>query len=52
MNQKLYYKAYKFLKIRATRGGLEPFKAIENLTITEKQTIIKFLSYNHGVKFI
>lgn len=52
MNQKLYYRAYKFLKIRAKRGGIEPFKAIENLTIAEKQTVISFLSYNHGVKFI
>ena len=52
MNSKLYNRAYKFLKIRATRGGMEPFKALEGLTTEEKQKIYKFLSYNHQVKFM
>ena len=53
MNQKLYYRAYKFLKLRATRpGGIEPFKALEPLTQVEKNIVYKFLSYNHQVKFI
>ena len=50
MNSKLYYIAYKFLKIRATKGN--PFKAVETLTKESKETVFKFLSYNHGVKFV
>ena len=50
MTSKLYYIAYKFLKIRATKGN--PFKAVETLTKESKETVFKFLSYNHGVKFI
>lgn len=53
MNSKLYNRAYKFLKIRATEPGqATPFSALENLTQEEKQNIYKFLAYNHGVKFI
>lgn len=50
MNNKLYYIAYKFLRIRATIGN--PFKAVENLTVCDKDKVFQFLSYNHGVKFI
>jgi hypothetical protein len=50
MNSKLYYRAYKFLKIRSTNGN--PFQAIENLQKEEKQKVMHFLSYNHQVKFI
>jgi hypothetical protein len=50
MNSKLYYKAYKFLKIRASKGN--PFKVLEGVTKQEKEKILKFLSYNHQVKFI
>lgn len=50
MNNKLYYIAYKFLKIRATKGN--PFEVIENLTKENKDKVIKFLSYNHQIKFI
>jgi hypothetical protein len=52
MNNKLYYLAYKFLKLRTTCGGMEPFKAIEHLTTEEKNKVINFLRYNHQVKFI
>lgn len=50
MTNKLYYIAYKFLKIRATKGN--PFKAVESLTKENKDKVFKFLSCNHGVKFI
>jgi len=50
MNSKLYYIAYKFLKIRSTSG--DPFKAVENLNKQDKETVFKFLSFNHNVKFI
>lgn len=50
MNSKLYYIAYKFLKIRASKGN--PFKAVESLSKENKETVFKFLSYNHQVKFI
>lgn len=49
MNQKLYYIAYKFLKIRATKGN--PFSITENLNRIDKERVFKFLSYNHQVKF-
>lgn len=53
MNSKLYNRAYKFLKIRATQTGSNtPFKAIDDLTSEERSKVIKFLSYNHQVKFI
>lgn len=45
-----YYRAYKFLKLRAK--GENPFKAIEDLEYSEQQKIKSFLSYNHNVKFI
>lgn len=50
MNSKLYYIAYKFLKIRATNGN--PFSAVEDLPIGDKDKVLHFLTYNHGVKFI
>ena len=50
MNQKLYYIAYKFLKIRATTGN--PFKTTETLNKSDKEKVFKFLSYNHQIKFI
>jgi hypothetical protein len=50
MNSKLYYRAYKFLKIRSTSGN--PFKAIDDLNKEEKQKVISFLSFNHQVRFI
>jgi len=50
MNNKLYYIAYKFLKLRANSGN--PFKAVENLNKIDKETVFNFLSYNHQVKFI
>jgi hypothetical protein len=53
MNSKLYSRAYRFLKIRATEPGqCTPFRALEGLTTDEKSLIYKFLSYNHQVKFI
>jgi hypothetical protein len=50
MNNKLYYKAYKFLKIRASKGN--PFKALEGLVKEDKAKVLHFLSYNHQVKFV
>lgn len=50
MNNKLYYRAYKFLKLRAVNNN--PFKALENLTKVEKDKVIQFLSFNHQVRFI
>jgi len=50
MTSKLYYIAYKFLKIRATQEN--PFKAVESLTKENKDKVLQFLSYNHGVKFV
>ncbi len=50
MNSKLYNKAYKFLKIRASKGN--PFKAIEDLNYQDKEKVLKFLSFNHQVNFI
>jgi hypothetical protein len=50
MNQKLYYIAYKFLKIRATKGN--PFATTEKLNKEDKEKVFGFLSYNHQVKFI
>lgn len=50
MNSKLYYRAYKFLKIRATNGN--PFNAIEDLKKEESDKVKRFLSFNHQVKFI
>lgn len=50
MKTKLYQIAYKFLKIRATAGN--PFSVLENLNKEDKEKVLKFLSYNHQVKFI
>ena len=50
MNQKLYYVAYKFMKFRANKKN--PFIVFENINLTDKEKIIKFLSYNHQIKFI
>lgn len=50
MNNKLYKRAYKFLELRSK--GNNPFKAIDNLLKEESEKVIKFLSYNHGVKFV
>ena len=50
MNSKLYYIAYKFLKIRNTKGN--PFAVTENLNKTDKEKVFNFLSFNHNVKFI
>lgn len=52
MNSKLYNRAYKFLKIRAKEPGMAPFRAIDDLTREERSKVIKFLTYNHQVKFI
>ena len=50
MNSKLYKRAYKFLKLRASGG--EPFEAFEKLNFAERELLIKFLKYNHQIKFI
>lgn len=50
MNSKLYYIAYKFLRLRATNN--DPFKAVESLKVEDKDRVIQFLRYNHQVKFI
>ena len=38
MTSKLYYRVYKFLKIRATQGN--PFKAVESLTKENKDKVL------------
>ena len=50
MNNKLYYLAYKFLKLRNT--NINPFNAIENLNYLDRNKVINFLRYNHCVKFL
>jgi hypothetical protein len=52
MSSKLYKRAYKFLKLRSTTGGVAPFKAIEDLNTEDRNKVINFLKYNHQVKFI
>ena len=52
MNSKLYKRAYKFLKLRANKVGFDALKAFSNLTEQETNKVVKFLSYNHQVKFI
>jgi hypothetical protein len=50
-----YRIAYRFLRIRATKQscfGFAPFNATINLPESQSRRIYKFLSYNHGVKFI
>lgn len=51
MNKKLYYIAYKFLKLRATKSNWEAFSSLPE-NDNDRQTVIKFLTYNHQVKFI
>ena len=48
--KKLYYYAYRFLKLRAT--GKDPFKALENLKYKDQEKVKHFLSFNHQIKFI
>lgn len=50
MNSKLYYIAYKFLKIRNAKGN--PFLVTDNLKKEDKEKVFKFLSFNHQIKFI
>jgi hypothetical protein len=50
MNTKLYYRAYKFLKLRASNNN--PFSVIDTLSKSDKDNVMKFLSYNHQVRFI
>lgn len=51
MNQKLYYKAYKFLKFRATEGK-NPMQVLDALKYKDSEAVEKFLRINHQVKFI
>lgn len=52
MNQKLYRAAYSFLKARANKGSFEALQTLGKLTDQERKTVIKFLSFQHCVKFI
>lgn len=52
MNKKRYRLAYKFLKARATKGGLAPLQTLNECTDADRTNIIRFLSYCHQVKFI
>lgn len=53
MTPKLYYRAYKFLHIRAAEGGsMRPFRAICDLSYEEQEIICQFLQYNHNCQFI
>ncbi|MES2395875.1 MAG: hypothetical protein V4549_07725 [Bacteroidota bacterium] len=51
MNSKLYYIAYKFLKLRATKNGMQAFSALP-ANDNDRSKVIQFLKYNHQVKFI
>ena len=52
MNSKLYNIAYSFLKARATKGSFEALQTLNRATDEERKKIIKFLSFQHCVKFI
>ena len=52
MNKKRYRFAYKFLKARATKGGLAPLQTLNECTDADRTNIIRFLSRCHQVKFI
>ena len=53
MNSRLYARAYRFLKIRSTESSsAAPFRTTESLTLEEKETVFRFLRYNHQVKFM
>lgn len=47
-----YYKAYKFLKARATKGSFEALKVLHSCPSEQQNRIIAFLKYKHNVKFI
>ena len=51
MNQKLYYRAYKFLRFRATEGK-NPMLILDNLKHKDSEKVEEFLRVNHQVKFI
>ena len=50
--KKLYYTAYKFLKARANKGSFEALQTLSKLNDSDRAKVIKFLSYQHCVKFI
>lgn len=52
MNSKLYRIAYNFLKARANKGNFEALQTLNKATDQERGIIVKFLSYQHLVKFI
>ncbi len=52
MTPKLYAVAYRFLKARANKGNFEALQTLNKVTDQERGTIIKFLSFQHCVKFI
>lgn len=52
MNSKMYRIAYSFLKARATKGSFEALQTLNKATDQERGIIIKFLSFQHCVKFI
>lgn len=52
MNPKRYRLAYKFLKARATKGGLAPLQTLNDCSDADRTNIYRFLAYQHQVKFI
>lgn len=51
MNKKLYYVAYKFLKLLATKGNQAAYSSLP-ANDSDRRQVIKFLTYNHQVKFM
>lgn len=53
LSQNDYYRARKFLIIRATEPGpVRSFRALEDLSLERQRNIIAFLKYQHHVKIM
>lgn len=50
MENKIYYRAQKFLKLRASGG--DPMTALEDLEHYDREEVKDFLKRNHQVKFL
>ena len=52
MNSRLYRIAYQFLKLRATQASQTAESFLMKQADQDREKLIKFLSFNHNVKFI
>ena len=52
MTRQDYRIAYRFLYMRAYKGGQQAIAVIEDLPNEQKEKIMKFLRVKHQVKFI